>query len=95
MQDIMRIRHSLSHVMAEAVKEIYKDVKLAIGPAIDNGFYYDFDIPQAILPEDLQKIEDKMKEIIKKDFDFTQSFMTKDEARKFFANEPYKLELIF
>ena len=94
MQDIMRIRHSLSHVMAEAVKEIYKDVKLAIGPAIDNGFYYDFDIPQAILPEDLQKIEDKMKEIIKKDFDFTQSFMTKDEARKFFANEPYKLELI-
>ena len=94
MQDIMRIRHSLSHVMAEAVKEIYKDVKLAIGPAIDNGFYYDFDIPQTILPEDLQKIEDKMKEIIKKDFDFTQSFMTKDEARKFFANEPYKLELI-
>lgn len=94
MQDIMRIRHSMSHIMAEAVKEIYGDVKLAIGPAIDNGFYYDFDIPQAILPEDLEKIENKMKEIIKKDFPFTQSFMTKDEAKKFFKDEPYKLELI-
>ncbi len=94
MQDIFNIRHSLSHVMAQAVKEIYGDVKLAIGPAIDNGFYYDFDLSTTILPEDLEKIENKMKEIIKKDFDFTQSFMTKEEAKKFFANEPYKLELI-
>ena len=94
MQDIFNIRHSLSHIMAEAVKELFKDVKFAIGPAIDNGFYYDFDIEKTILPEDLEKIENKMKEIIKKDFEFKQSFMTKQEAIKFFENQPYKLELI-
>lgn len=94
MQDIFNVRHSLSHIMAQAVKELFGNVKFAIGPAIDNGFYYDFDLEKTILPEDLEKIENKMKEIIKKDFEFKQSFMTKQEALKFFENQPYKLELI-
>lgn len=94
MQDIKVVRHSLSHIMAEAVDELFSKVKFAIGPAIDNGFYYDFDIEQSILPEDLEKIENKMREIIKRESPFTCSTMGKKEALKFFADQPYKVELI-
>lgn len=94
MQDIQVCRHSLSHIMAEAVQEIFPEVKFAIGPAIENGFYYDFDIEKSILPEDLEKIENKMRELIKKDVPFEHSAMTKAEALKFFAKQPYKIELI-
>ena len=66
----MMYRHSMSHVLAKAVKELFKDVKVAIGPAIDNGFYYDFDIPVSIVNDDFAKIEAKMKEIIERNEDF-------------------------
>ena len=87
-------RHSLSHVLAKAVCSLYKDVKVAIGPSIDNGFYYDFDIPESIKIEDFSKIEQKMREIINKNEEFKRVVLTKQEAQKKFANEPYKLDLI-
>ena len=86
-------RHSMSHILAKAVKELYPNVKLAIGPAIDNGFYYDFD-NVSISPEDFGKIEDKMREIINKNEDFTRMEVSKKEALEMFKDEPYKVELI-
>lgn len=94
MNDINSIRHSLSHIMAYAVMKLYPDVKFAIGPSIDTGFYYDFDLGHSLTTEDLKVIEDKMHEILKEDFDFEQSYMNKIEAMQFFKNQPYKLELI-
>ena len=94
MQDIQTARHSLAHIMAEAVDELFPNVKFGIGPAIDNGFYYDFDIEKSILPEDLEKIENKMRELIKRDVPFEHSTMKKAEALEFFKNQPYKVELI-
>lgn len=94
MTDIQTIRHSLSHIMAEAVRELYPNVKFAIGPAIENGFYYDFDIEKSILPEDLEKIEARMRELIKQDVDFVHSTMPKEKALEFFKDQPYKVELI-
>ena len=94
MQDIQTARHSLAHIMAEAVDELFPNVKFGIGPAIDNGFYYDFDIEKSILPEDLEKIENKMRELIKRDVPFEHSTMKKPEALEFFKNQPYKVELI-
>ena len=89
------LRHSASHVMAEAVKALYPDVKLAIGPAIDTGFYYDFDMPHVLTVEDLPKIEEKMAEIIKKNEKFVRSDVSKPEAEKKLQQqgELYKLEL--
>jgi len=86
-------RHSMSHILAKAIKELYPDVKLAIGPAIDNGFYYDFDNLN-ISPEDFNKIEEKMKEIIAKNEDFIRVEVSKAEALEIFKDEPYKVELI-
>ena len=86
-------RHSMSHILAKAVKELYPNVKLAIGPAIDNGFYYDFD-NVSISPEDFGKIEDKMREIINKNEDFVRVEVSKQEALELFKDEPYKTELI-
>ena len=86
-------RHSMSHILAKAVKALYPEVKLAIGPAIDNGFYYDFDNLN-ITPEDFAKIEEKMKEIIAKNEDFVRSEISKEQALEMFKNEPYKTELI-
>ena len=94
MQDIQTARHSLAHIMAEAVDELFPNVKFGIGPAIDNGFYYDFDIEKSILPEDLEKIGNKMRELIKRDVPFEHSTMKKAEALEFFKNQPYKVELI-
>ena len=92
----MMYRHSMSHVLAKAVKELFgsDNVKLAIGPAIDNGFYYDFDINTSISNDDFEKIENKMKEIIERNEDFIRKEVSKEEALKMFANEPYKCELI-
>ena len=89
-----KIRHSLSHILAYAVKELYPNTKFGIGPAIENGFYYDFDLPETISITDLEKIEKKMKEIIKKDIKFEKEIISKDKARKIFKDQPYKLELI-
>ena len=88
-------RHTCSHVLAEAVKNLYPDAKMTIGPSIDNGFYYDFDMP-ALTREDLDKIEAEMKKIIKKGDEITRFTLPRDEAIKLFQerNEPYKVELI-
>lgn len=88
------VRHSLSHIMAYAVQELYPGTKFGIGPAIENGFYYDFEFKNPINPEDLAKIEKKMKELLKKDISFKKKLVSKNEAKKIFSNQPYKLELI-
>ncbi|MHC1771585.1 MAG: threonine--tRNA ligase [Flexilinea sp.] len=92
--ELYRIRHSAAHVMAEAVLEKFPEGKVAIGPAIADGFYYDFDLPRTLTPEDLEEIENRMKEIIKGKFAFTCEVVSADEAKKVFADQPYKLELI-
>jgi len=94
--ELEKLRHSTSHVMAQAVLELFPGTKLAIGPAIEDGFYYDFNSPRTFLPEDLEKIEQKMKEIVKNDYKFTSREMSKEEAKKFFGerNEKYKVELL-
>ena len=89
-----RIRHSASHVMAEAVQSLFPDAKFGIGPVIENGFYYDFDLPRTLTPEDLPAIEAAMTEIISRDIPFTQEEVSKQEARGIFAQQPFKLELI-
>ena len=86
-------RHSMSHVLAKAVKSFYPNVKLAIGPAIENGFYYDFDNLN-ITPEDFDKIEEKMRSIIENNENFTRKEVTKTEALEMFVDQPYKTELI-
>jgi len=88
------MRHSAAHVMAEAVQSIFPNAKFGIGPAIENGFYYDFDLPRSLTPDDLPLIEDKMKEIIASNNTFVREEVTKEEARQVFAAQPYKLELI-
>ena len=88
------MRHSTAHVMAEAVQSMFPDAKFGIGPTIEDGFYYDFDLPRALSPEDLPVIEAKMKEIIKANSAFVKSMVSKEEARKLFVNQPYKLELM-
>ncbi|NLE09606.1 MAG: threonine--tRNA ligase, partial [Dehalococcoidales bacterium] len=88
------IRHSASHVMAEAVKSMFPEAKFAIGPAIENGFYYDFELPRSLTPDDLPVIEEKMAEIIKANTPFVKEEISKDDAKKLFADQPYKLELI-
>jgi len=88
------MRHSASHVMAEAVLSMFPDAKFGIGPAIEDGFYYDFDLPRPLGPDDLPVIEQKMKAIIAADAPFTRSEVTKEKARQVFAAQPYKLELI-
>jgi threonyl-tRNA synthetase len=94
MAKIETIRHSLSHIMALAVKELFPDVKFGIGPCIKNGFYYDFDLKKTISAKDLPKIEKKMRELIKKGVSFKKKEVSKEEAKKLFKNQPYKLELI-
>lgn len=88
------IRHSLSHVMAEAVCKLYPGTKVAIGPAIDDGFYYDFQLPTPIQPDDLATIEKEMRRIIAANLPFERKEISKADAVKLFADEPFKLELI-
>lgn len=89
-----RLRHSLAHVMAQAVLEIFPDGKVAIGPPVENGFYYDFDLPRPLTPEDLGEIEGRMRTIIAKNVPFEFREVGADEARALFHDQPYKLELI-
>jgi len=86
--------HSAAHVLAMAVMALYKDVKLGIGPVIEKGFYYDFLLPVTISEDDLPKIEAKMREIVKEDLKFVKESPTKEQAKKIFADQPFKLELI-
>jgi threonyl-tRNA synthetase len=91
---LYRIRHSAAHIMAQAVLEMFPGAKFAIGPAIEDGFYYDFDQPRTLTPEDLEQIERRMREIIKGDYKFERRELSADEARQIFTDQPYKLELI-
>ena len=88
-------RHTASHILAQAVKRLYPNAKLAIGPAVDDGFYYDFDIENKFTPDDLAKIEGEMKKIVKEDLEITRFALPKAEAVAKFENEnePYKVEL--
>jgi len=88
------VRHSTAHVMAAAVKNLFPDARITIGPAIENGFYYDFDVAIPFTPEDLAHIEEKMAEIVRADHPFTREDLPKGEALKRFQGEPYKVELI-
>jgi len=92
--DIEMLRHSMSHVLAKALKRIYGDIKLTIGPAVDNGFYYDIDLNRNIAPEDFAKIEEEMKNIIASNEDFVRKVISKSEALELFKDNEYKLELI-
>ena len=89
-----RLRHSVSHVMAQAVLEKFPDGKVAIGPPVERGFYYDFDLPRPLTPEDLEAIEARMREIIAGEHDFVYEELDEARARELFADQPYKLELI-
>jgi threonyl-tRNA synthetase len=88
------LRHSTAHVLAQAVQDLFPQAKLGIGPPIENGFYYDFDVPEAFTPEDLKSIEQRMRQIVKQGQRFSRRPVTDDEARTELAAEPYKLELI-
>jgi threonyl-tRNA synthetase len=89
-----KMRHSAAHIMAEAVQKLFPDAKFGIGPAIEDGFYYDFELPRPLVPEDLATIEQKMKEVIAGNFAFDREEISKTKAHKLFSDQPYKLELI-
>jgi threonyl-tRNA synthetase len=94
--DLDAMRHSAAHVMAEAVTELFPDAKLGIGPAIADGFYYDFQLPRALTPADLEKIEARMAESVKADHPFIRRELPPDEGRAFFTdhNQPFKVEIL-
>jgi threonyl-tRNA synthetase len=92
--ELYRIRHSAAHIMAQAVLEMFPNGKVAIGPPIEDGFYYDFDLPRPLTPEDLEKLEKRMREIIRGKHPFVKEVLSADEARNIFEDQPYKLELI-
>jgi threonyl-tRNA synthetase len=91
---LYRVRHSAAHIMAQAVLEMFPEGKITIGPPVENGFYYDFDLPRTLTPEDLEKIEKRMRQIIAGRHDFVKKVVSADEARVIFKDQPYKLELI-
>src|SRR5512139_1568802 len=91
---LYRIRHSAAHIMAQAVLEMFPDGKFTIGPPVENGFYYDFDLPRPLTPEDLEKIEKRMRQIVQGKYDFKKTVISAEEAKRIFAGQHYKLELI-
>ena len=91
---LYKLRHSLAHIMAQAVLEMFPDGKLTIGPPVENGFYYDFDLPRNLTPQDLEQIEKRMRQIIEAGYEFKKTVISAAEAKKIFADQPYKLELI-
>jgi threonyl-tRNA synthetase len=93
-EHLHRLRHSAAHVMAQAVLERFPEGKIAIGPAIEDGFYYDFDLPRPLTPEDLEAIEARMREIVAEGHEFMAQEIDEQEARRIFASQPYKIELI-
>ena len=92
--ELSTLRHSTAHVMAEAVLELFPDAQIAIGPAIENGFYYDFDLPRPLTDADLEVITKNMRKIINSGKSFVRKEVTRDEAREIFKNQKYKLELL-
>src|SRR5216684_8431985 len=93
---LQSLRHSAAHVMAQAVTELFPGTKLTIGPPIEDGFYYDFDSPHRFAPEDLEKIEKRMRQIVEGNHPFKMSTHSSEEAREFWGKrgEKYKVELI-
>lgn len=92
--ELARMRHSTAHLMAEAVQEMFPDAKFGIGPAIANGFYYDFDLPRPLTPDDLKQIEQRMRAHRKKNEVFERKAVSRDEALELFGDNQYKVELI-
>ncbi len=94
--DLYKVRHSAAHVMAQAVTELFPDgaAKIAIGPPIEDGFYYDFELPRQLTPEDFEAIEQRMREIINEDHQFNKQVVSAQEAKAEFKGQPYKLELV-
>ena len=92
--DLLTLRHSAAHVLAQAVTELFPGVKLGIGPAIEDGFYYDFDRPESFTPDDLEKIGERMRKIIAANLPIVRTELSAEQAEKTFADQPYKLELI-
>src|ERR671912_1824023 len=90
----MIMRHSTAHVLAQAVQGLFPEAKLGIGPPIENGFYYDFDVEQPFVPEDLDRIEQRMRQIVKEGQRFARRVVGDDQARAELKDEPYKLEII-
>lgn len=88
------LRHSTAHLMAQAVKRLYPNVNLGVGPVIEGGFYYDIDVEEAITPDDLKKIEKEMKKIVSENLEVVRKEVNRDEAKKLFSDDPYKQELI-
>lgn len=93
-EKLEKIRHSLSHLMSMAVQEMFPDVGLGVGPVIENGFYQDYDLPEAVTPEILPKLEKRIRELIKENIKFEQHDVDFDEALEFYKKDPYKTELI-
>src|SRR5512143_2168545 len=85
---LYRIRHSAAHIMAQAVMEMFPDGKVTIGPPVENGFYYDFDLPRNLTPEDLEAIEKRMRQIIAGKHEFMKEVVSADEARQIFKDQP-------
>ena len=92
--ELYKIRHSTAHVMAQAVMEMFPEAKYTIGPPIENGFYYDFDLPRPLTPEDLKKIQKRTRKILNGKHEFVKQTLSADEAREIFKDQSYKLELI-
>lgn len=92
--ELAKMRHSAAHVMAEAILDMFPNAKFAIGPAIEDGFYYDFDLPRSLTPEDLEQVEARMRNHIKKAEVFKRNEVSREEALKTFEGQPYKVELI-
>ena len=88
------MRHSAAHVLAQVVLQLFPEGKIAIGPPIDTGFYYDFDLPRALTPDDLKEIERRMRREMKRNHRFVWSEVEVADARERFADQPFKLELI-
>ena len=91
---LYKVRHSAAHIMAQAVVEMFPEAKYTIGPPVENGFYYDFDLPRNLTPEDLQQIEKRMRQIVQGKHDFRKQVISAEEARQIFSDQPYKIELI-
>ena len=88
------LRHSAAHVLATAVREVFPSAGIGFGPPIEDGFYYDFDVPRPFTPEDLERIEAVMREVTTKDYPFQREVVDRDEANRRFADDPLKLERI-
>jgi len=92
--ELYKIRHSAAHVMAQAVMEMFPEAKYTIGPPVENGFYYDFDLPRTLTPADLKKIQKRTRKILSGKHEFVKEILSADEAREIFKDQVYKLELI-